>query len=355
MRPFVFSALFLTVLVPGFSQTAVDAGSNLPKEPRAVLDAALPFYDFSSPELKPWHLKANYQLYDLDGKPTEQGTWEYWWASPKVHRSDWKRADAETTEWSSADGSVYRKVIGSPLRYFERTIEETLLSPLPDRGILDSGKMKLELKMLPAKKPEFACVFTTLQWLVDGKLQAPSSGLPQEYCFEPATMALRIAYSNQLTKQYSQLVKTQGRYLARQVVVTYGKQTLFSVSVDTIEGFNPADATFSPAADAILERRGASLRVSGQGEVATGSLVKKSVPVYPPISKMNGEQGVVVLAAVIGTDGRINALEVLASPSPRLSQSALDAVKTWEYKPYLLNGEPVEVETIVNVIFSLGR
>ncbi len=354
MRPLVFSALFLTVLAPGFSQTAADAGPSVPKDPLGVLDAALPFYDFNSAELKPWHLRATYQFYDPEGKPTEQGTWENWWASPKVHHSDWKRADAETAEWSTADGAHYRKVVGSPLRYFERSIDETVLSPLPGRRIVNSDGMKLELKMLPARKPEFACVFTALQWLVDGELQAPGSNLPEEYCFEPATMALRVAFSNQLTTQYSQLVKTQGRYLARQVVVSYGKQTLFSVSVDTIEGFNPADATFSPPADAILEM--AAPHVNGHSDVAVGTLAKKTAPVYPPLSKMNGEQGVVVLAAMIGTDGRIHDLEVLASPSPwRLSQSALDSVKTWGYKPYLLDGEPVEVETTVNVIFSLGR
>lgn len=87
-----------------------------------------------------------------------------------------------------------------------------------------------------------------------------------------------------------------------------GKQTLFSVSVGTIEGFNPTDATFSPPADAILERRGTGPQVSGQSDEVTGSLVKKTVPVYPLASKMNREQGVVLLAAVIGTDGMINDL-----------------------------------------------
>jgi protein TonB len=70
---------------------------------------------------------------------------------------------------------------------------------------------------------------------------------------------------------------------------------------------------------------------------------------------MAHEQGVVVLGALIGTDGRIHDLDVLVSPSPMLAESAVDCVKKWEYKPYLLNGVPVEVETIVNVIYSLGR
>ncbi len=61
-----------------------------------------------------------------------------------------------------------------------------------------------------------------------------------------------------------------------------------------------------------------------------------------------------VLQATIGTDGGIHNLHVLSSPSPLLAVSALWAVSHWEYKPYLLNGEPVEVETTVNVIYSLG-
>jgi protein TonB len=57
---------------------------------------------------------------------------------------------------------------------------------------------------------------------------------------------------------------------------------------------------------------------------------------------------------VIGKDGKIRDLEVLMSPDRILSESALNAVKRWEYKPYLLNGAPVEVETMINVVFNLG-
>jgi len=73
------------------------------------------------------------------------------------------------------------------------------------------------------------------------------------------------------------------------------------------------------------------------------------------VAKSMHQQGTVVLGAVIGTDGRIHDLEVLASPSPLLSDSAKDAVKRWVYKPYLLDGAAVEVETTVNVIYSLSQ
>jgi TonB family protein len=352
MRTLVASTLFLALLSPGFSQTALNGGAGLPKNPREILAAAAPFYDFSSPELKPWHLKAHYQLYDLKGNPTDQGVWEYWWVSPKVHRSSWSRTGAEHTEWWTAEGALYRKDTGSPLRYFERTIREDFLSQLPRRADLESGRIGLDLRMLPPNKPQLACVIT--QWLVAGKLQTSSSGTESYYCFDLSIPALRETYSNQLTREFSQLVKIQGRYLARQVVVTAGKQRLFTASVDTVEALNPTEAMFSPTADATLKLKAPNPYEDSQ-VVTTGSQVKKIQPVYPSASKRAREQGVVTLAAVIGTDGKIHDLEVLASPSAKLAESAVDAVKKWEYKPYLLNGELVEVDTIVSVTFSLSN
>lgn len=354
MRPLVFAALFLAAIAPGFSQTTENTGPSLPNDPHAVLNAALPLYDFNSPELKPWHLKASYRFYDSNGKPTDEGKWEYWWASPQVHRSSWTLAGAESTTWSSADGSVYEKKSGNSLRYFERTIADLLISPLDGRALLDSTKTQLDLKMFPPNKPELACVIATPASQGKHKRQSPNPDTARQYCFEPQTMALRVAYSNFLTKQYSDLVKTQGRYIARQVIVKYGDQTLFSVSVDAIDGCNPTDAEFTPPPDAHFETHIITPQENDQNDVAVGILVKKTVPVYPAASKANGEQGVVLLSAVIDTSGKVQNLEALASPSPALAQAALDAVRTWEYKPYLLNGQPVEVETTINVIFTLG-
>jgi protein TonB len=93
------------------------------------------------------------------------------------------------------------------------------------------------------------------------------------------------------------------------------------------------------------------MRISGM--VVEGLLIRKTVPVYPPIAKAAHVDGTVVLGAVIARDGSIQNLHVV-SGNGMLLQAALDAVRTWRYKPYLLNGEPVEVETTINVIFKLG-
>jgi len=93
------------------------------------------------------------------------------------------------------------------------------------------------------------------------------------------------------------------------------------------------------------------VRVS-QG-VSQGFLVRKVNPNYPPLARQARIQGVVILQAVISKDGNIENLQLI-SGHPMLAPAAIEAVKQWKYKPYLLNGEPVEVETQVQVNFTLA-
>jgi protein TonB len=95
-----------------------------------------------------------------------------------------------------------------------------------------------------------------------------------------------------------------------------------------------------------------TLRVSTA--VEEGLLIRKTMPVYPTIAKAAGVSGTVALAATISKTGTIENLRVTGGPA-MLQRAALDAVSTWLYRPYLLDGKPVEVETTVNVIFTLGR
>ena len=90
------------------------------------------------------------------------------------------------------------------------------------------------------------------------------------------------------------------------------------------------------------------------GNVIAAQALYQPSPVYPPLATMARVQGTVVLQAIIGTDGTIKDLKVL-SGHPLLVRAALDAVKTWRYQPTLLNTEPVEVLTEINVTFKLGE
>ena len=97
----------------------------------------------------------------------------------------------------------------------------------------------------------------------------------------------------------------------------------------------------------------AAQKVRVSSGVAQGLLVHQVTPQYPTLARQARIQGTVILQAVIGKDGTVQNLRVL-SGHPMLVQAALDAVRQWRYKPYYLNGEPVEVDTQINVNFTLS-
>ncbi len=90
------------------------------------------------------------------------------------------------------------------------------------------------------------------------------------------------------------------------------------------------------------------------GNVQAARIINKIQPLYPPLARQTRISGTVRLHAIIGKDGTIQSLEVL-NGHPLLQQAALDAVRQWRYQPTLLNGEPVDVDTTIDVIFTLNQ
>lgn len=88
--------------------------------------------------------------------------------------------------------------------------------------------------------------------------------------------------------------------------------------------------------------------------VMEGNLIHRVEPQYPAIAKQIRLQGVVVLRAMIGSDGTIESVQVVSGPAP-LARSAIAAVNQWKYRPYYLNGTPIAVETQITVKFILNQ
>ena len=97
----------------------------------------------------------------------------------------------------------------------------------------------------------------------------------------------------------------------------------------------------------------APARIKQGGDVTAASIVTQTRPVYPPLARQARIQGTVVLHAIIDKEGKVAQMEVV-SGHPLLVQSALEAVKQWRYKPTQLNGEPVEVDTTIQVTFTMN-
>ncbi len=127
------------------------------------------------------------------------------------------------------------------------------------------------------------------------------------------------------------------------------------VAISTVEGSDAVPDIFAlsprPAMPAPPRAAARSL-VNIGGGVMEALLVNRVEPKYPEIARIAHVSGTVVLSAVIATDGSIQSLHVV-SGSALLVGAALDAVRQWRYKPTLLDGKPVEVQTLITVNFVL--
>jgi protein TonB len=130
----------------------------------------------------------------------------------------------------------------------------------------------------------------------------------------------------------------------------------------------PASSDSSPAGTATNSQSTSALKTTGPAilgmpkgrlvKIASGTadglIVKKIPPQYPLEAKLVRLEGTVVVRAVIDRSGEISEVNALSGP-PLLESAAVDAVKQWEYKPYAVNGQPVDVETTIEVVFALDR
>jgi len=313
MRSTIFLALFLAASLQTFSQTATTAPEGQPNDPRAILAAAAPYYDFFDPALKPWHLKATYQLYDDKGKPAEQGTFEYWWASPKVYRSTWTRPGATYTDWHTADGKHAYQATGERLKFFEYKLQAALLSPLPDSSDLNPDKIRLDSETVSAGGAKFPCIMVVPLMPQQGQLQMVSLGMFPTYCFDPQLPILRFSYSfGTVTTQFNSNVNVQGRFMAHEIALFEDKRMILTATVDAIEGLLPSDVALTPPPDIQVVSVD---KVNLAPGVAGGPhLVKKQIPIYPKDAKDAQISGTVLLDATIGIDGGIHELRVISAP-----------------------------------------
>lgn len=112
----------------------------------------------------------------------------------------------------------------------------------------------------------------------------------------------------------------------------------------------PVEPPHVEASEKSIEQQKYPIKMS-EG-VLQAQLISPVEPRYPVLARLSRQQGTVVLHAIISRDGRINFLEVV-SGSPLFVQAALDAVRQWRYRPTMLDGEPMEVETTITIVFQL--
>lgn len=356
-----FASLVLACLaVPALAaQTpAASPAQTLPADPAALLQLASQVNGLHGSDLKPWHARATWQTLDDQKQVKDQGTWEEWWAAEKKYKITWKSATVDRTFYGTDHGRYFaQRTDGTSWQF--ATVERLIQTPVIASDFAAPMKTTRQaFDMQQGNVPMHCAVQAPLQ--SDGQpvmvfdQNRKSHPMEFRYCFSgdlPAVRAERVSDGGQTV--FNSMIRFQGQYLAQRVRSVGAGGTETDISLDLVEPIGTvADADFVPPPDAQLEPVVKKIALSSA--LAQGLRIGGNPLRYPQKALAERLQGTVVLTATISTQGAIADLSVVSGP-PELRSAALEAVRTWKYKPYLLNGQPVEVETQINVIFSLGR
>jgi TonB family protein len=325
--------------------------SGLPKDPAALLALAAQQNGLEGPGLKPWHIKASYQLYDAKGNPTAKGTFEEWWAGKQEDTIIFDGPEGHEKIVTNAKGIFVLGKDGTSYPQFlvKRLYDDPVSAKLPGKG------MKLHFNEEKFGTVKLACVEEIPKGLQPTGFHEITTTFPT-YCMEPTSPILRIfgSYGQSLV-QVTDVGTLEGRYLPLDAVIFNDGHKYVSVHLDQGESapqWPPTLFTASPGSTSLKPPTSQSINLSSK-DISSRKLGGKN-PIYPESAKEHHQEGRVILSALIGQDGEIRSLVVTTAPAMSLADSALVAVKTWKYKPYLLNRYPVNVETTINVIYSLG-
>jgi TonB family protein len=283
---------------------------------------------------EPFLLKVEYQLYDLDGKPSMKG--------------------AAEESWTEAGGKQVR--IQSP----SLVIGD---SPSADEYSIHTRESYLVHQAINALSRPFDSPIEHKDFAVDEFKQTISGS--ERGCFSfvrAGTTRAQNAFAY-CTDADNHIVLMTGPLfvLERSDFRKYSNHEIPTNLALSYEG-KPALTMHVTELDPVLDHPVGNSKVESSvafaelpPEVVSRSLLKEKVPKYPFVAKMKHIQGSVLITAIITKQGTIAGMDVIASPDKILTQAARDAVQNWTYRPYLLNGLPTEVETTITVNFAFGK
>ena len=309
-------------------------------DPKALMLAASKLNNLATPDAKPWHIKAAFQLFDEQGAVTDEGTYEEFWASSFQFKRTFTGKSFSATAYGSEKGVLLAGTQEEPDLLL--VARNNLVHPLPDEGMiehttyttkpLDSGSVKL-LCVIPSAFPP----------------GAPAD--KSAYCLDTDDPMLRVAARPSTSDQtfHNRHLRVEDRAIAGEMKIMHNGKVTVALHVEAATVLDPSEETvFTPPAGAVP----AALRITVSDAVSAGMLQYKVTPEYPSAARNAHVEGVVTLQGIIGKNGAIRTLKALAGPEI-LQGAAIQAVQQWRYRPYLLNGQPVEVQTTINVVFTL--
>ncbi len=298
----------------------------------------------------PWHMKLNINFFDSKGKPSGQGSIEEVRGGPKLSRIVFATPDYKATQIVNANGTFRSSGVGEVPPLLD-TILEQFVHPMPPAADLAIGTP--ELRKQTFGKVSLDCILLNQRIIGSMGPQVAPLGLFPTFCLDPGGDTLRAFYT---LGEHVILRNASGRFgtrtVATSVTITDGSRDVASAQITMMRAEHPAPADFTAVGG--LDPISSEPVTVDEKVLVNGEVDERLPPTEPVAALKRSASGTVVLKALIGRDGHVRSLRVVSTPDVDLAIAALDAARGWIYKPYLVSGKPVEVETELNVRFGRG-
>lgn len=339
MRLRSVALIFTVAMLPATLLHAADKSQELRDRLKAASELAL----LDASDLKPWHCQVDVSTYDKDGKNPAAGEIEMWFSGTNMLSQFSIGSDKLTM--LRVGGKLYTT---GDLRKFGPAllIQMQLVHPIPDEAFQSAVTERLTKEKTGG---------VTVDWIAPTMVQERSnlivSGRPFSFAFESGVPRLVITYApGDLKVIRAQLGVFQNHEVAT-TLRTYRETIMLSESkITKLESFHPTDSAF----DVLPDMQQLNAPIELEPTTLPGLLLGSRAPVYPQAEKDRRATAKLVFNAVIGKDGHVVSLEPVGNFERDFVDSSREAIRYWLYRPFLINGIPVEVKTQINMNFSMG-
>ncbi len=294
-----------------------------------------------------WELKLSFVLNDFGGKPQDNGTLSVQW-QPMPDRSLGKTVTDVQSKFiqgplSQAQDKKDPKALREAI-LLQKLIKETV-DPI---DVYQTDGLEVKQQSRKFGNVELSC----LRVSPESNSFSVTSQAPT-FCFQPdMPNVLRARLTTTENSLRNRVGKFQNTNLTLDNKLFYNGLIAISGKTESLKIITD-EQSVAPPTSASADPPDGEPSFAIAGGVIAGHKISGANVVYPVEARMAHESGSVVISAIIDKTGHIGRLVPIASPSGSLTAAAMDAVKTYVYKPYLLNGQPTEVDTTITVNFSL--
>jgi hypothetical protein len=330
------------------SHVQAAAGQTIPQDAKEFLVAAQKVNGLEGSGLKPWHVLVSYDKFDEDGDNVDSGTYEEWWVGPKQYRLTYTGPTFTQTAIAS-DKGLYR--IGNSKWPGELQVRarDEFVRPMFREMDLQYGKP--ESKMRTFGNTQLPCVLIRS---TEGMRIVSDTGVAG-FCFEPNSLMLRYSRGGMSPitvwdqTVYDKIVRFQDRYIAKDIRITRGGKLYLQLDLEKLESITQITAAdFAPPADAVpVDEKNISADPS---VLLLDYLLHREMPQYPRTIRAPG--GEATMKFTITKDGHVSGIQFVDGTA-EMRKGLEESLKKYVYRPFLVRGEPVELQVQQKFIYTV--